>query len=254
MPRTYYAPYGAQKLSFAAPANSGAGPWPLGSKLVLPDERMFRLALGGSATRVACKLYQGIVPIGAHTEMVVSTVPAIGDKTVAATMGATLAAIDIYSEGMGHFNKATGLDYGHRIRRAIVAGQAHAAAAASAIITVNLEPGESVDVAGISTTEWTLTRNRYHSTIIQDSPNTGCYSGVSVGVVAGSRYYYEQTQGECCVTASGTLVIGDSCVGSATTDGTAMPSAAQETDGPVIGWVMNLNITAESAMIFLKLD
>lgn len=254
MPRVYYAPFGKQKDTFSAPASGNCGPFPLGSRLVLPDERGFRFALAGAAARVAGKVYQGALPEANHDELVVTTVPAAGDKTIAATLGATAAAIDIYSEGIAHFNKSTGLDYGHRIRRAIAAGQAHAAVASSGVITVNLEPGETVDVAGDSNTEVTLTKNRFASTVIHDSPPTAVLTGVSVGIAAASKYYYEQTQGVCAVTASGTLVIGDFCVPSATTDGTVMPSAAFETDGPYVGVVARVNITAETALIDLKLD
>ena len=69
-----------------------------------------------------------------------------------------------------------------------------------------------------------------------------------------SQYYYEQVKGDCCCTASGTLVIGDFCVPSASTDGTVMPSAAFETDGPYVGVVRELNVTAEGCCIDLKLD
>ena len=256
MPRTYYAPFGLQKTTYAAPAGSGAGPYPLGTKLVLPDERTFRHALAGASARVAGRLYQSVVPLtaGQHTELVVSTVPAIGDKTIAATTVTTAGAIDIYSEGFAWFNKSTGLDYGHRIRRAIASGQAHAAFAAGGIVTVNLEPGETVDVAGGASTEVSLTRNRWHSTIICPSPATAAVSGVSIGVAAGSRYYYEQTRGECAVGIEGTMVISDPIVASATSDGLAMPSAAIETDGPQIGIALNLNITAETGCVFLTMD
>ena len=253
MPNTYYAPYGRQKDSFAEPAGGNCGPRPLGSLLVLPDNRTFCMALAGAAARVAGKLNQSVVPVAEHFENVVSTIPAVGDTTIAATLGATLAAIDIYSEGMVHLNKSTGLDYGHRIRRAITEGRAHAAVASSGIITVSLEIGESVDVAGISTTEASFTRNRFHATIIHDSPPTAQLAGVSVGIAAASRYYYEQVLGMCAVTADGAVVVGDFVVPSATVDGTVMPSAAFETDGPYVGICGKANITAETAIIDLKL-
>lgn len=254
MPYTFYAPFGKQKDTFSAPSGSGAGTRPLGSKLVLPDERVFRYALAGGAARVAGKVYQSVVTLANHRECVVSTVPTAGDKTIKATLGGTAAAVDIYSEGFAHFNKSTGLDYGHRIRRAITSGQAHAAASSSAIITVNLEPGEAVDVTGDSSTELTLTRNRWHATIIHASPDTAIVTGASVGVAAADGYYYEQTRGECALTASGSLLVGNVAVPSATTDGTVMPSAAFETDSPIIGIVQHVNITAETALVFLQLD
>ena len=199
MPGIYYAPYGTQYNSQAEPRGSNCGLYPLGQKIVLPDGREYRYALAGAGARVAGMLYQSVVPLAAavHSETVVSTNPAVGDTTIASTLGATLAAVDIYSEGFAHFNKVDGIGTGYRIRRAIEEGQAHAAVAASGIITV---------------------------------------------------------KGDCCCMASGTLVIGDFCVPSATTDGTVMPSAAFETDGPYIGVVRELNVTAEGCCIDLKLD
>jgi hypothetical protein len=254
MPRTYFAPFGTQFESHAAPASGNAGRYPLGSKMVLPDERTYRYALATSAARVAGKVYQGSLPIAHHTETVVSTTPAANDTTIASTLGATAAAVDIYSEGMVHFNKETGLDHGYRIRRAISEGQAHAAVASAGVITVNLEPGETVKLAGAANTEATYTRNRFHSTIIHDSPPTARLTGAANWAATASQYYYEQTQGPCAITASGTLIIGDLCVPSATTDGTAMPSNAIETDGPIIGIVAHVNITAETALVDLQID
>lgn len=254
MSRSYFAPFGKQKSIFDAPSSGNCGPYPLAAKLILPDERTFRFALAGSSARVAGKIYQGIAPVANHNETVVSTVPAAGDKTIASTLGATAAAIDIYSEGTAHFNKSTGLNYGHRIRRAISAGQAHAAADASAVITVTLEPGETVDVAGDSSTEVSYSRNRYHATVIHPTTAAGITSGASVGIAGASKYYYEQTRGECALTCTGTLVIGDSCVASASTAGNVMPSAAIETDGPALGMVMKVNVATETALVFLQLD
>jgi hypothetical protein len=256
MPGIYYAPYGTQYNSQAEPQGSNCGLYPLGQKIVLPDGREYRYALAGAAARVAGMLYQSVVPLSAavHSETVVSTTPAVGDTTISSTLGATLAAIDIYSEGFAHFNKVDGIGTGYRIRRAIEEGQAHAAVAASGVITVNLAPGETIQVAGAGTSEVSYTRNRFHSTIIHASAPTATLSGVANWAATASQYYYEQVKGDCCCTASGTLVIGDFCVPSASTDGTVMPSAAFETDGPYVGVVRELNVTAEGCCIDLKLD
>ncbi|MCB7128070.1 MAG: hypothetical protein J3T61_00840 [Candidatus Brocadiales bacterium] len=248
MPRVFFGPYGTQFNSHSSQQFAS------GAVLELPDHRLYRYALATAAARVAGKVYQAALPISTSTQLVVSTTPVAGDTTLAATHGAATLVVDFFSEGMVHTNKATGLDYGFRIRRAIEAGQAHAAVASSGVVTVNLEPGETVQVAGVSTTEITLTENRFRNTLIHDSPPTARLTGVANWAATASQYYYEQTQGPAAVTASGTLVIGDLCVPSATTDGTAMPSAALETDGPIIGIVAHVNITAETALIDLQLE
>ncbi len=254
MPRTYYTTFGKQKDTFALPAGGNTGPYPLGSMLVLPDERWFRLNLA-VATQIAGRVQDTIAPQVDHFEIVVSTIPAVGDKTIAATLaGTAIAAVDIYSEGFAHFNKLAGLDYGHRIRRAIATGQAHAAVAAAGIITVNLEPGETVDVAGQSTTEVTLTRNRFHSTVIAPTSTLAAPAGIAIGLTAAGRYGYLQTKGFCAVACTGNGVIGDISVRSTATAGCTMASVAFETDGSIIGRTLKLNITAETGLQDLMLD
>ncbi len=253
MPGTYFGPFGTQYNSHAEPTGSNCGRFPLGHKMILPDGREYRFALATSAVRIAGRLYQSSLPIAEHLETVVSTTPAIGDKTVASTLGAAAAAIDVYSEGMVHFNKSTGLNLGYRIRRAIAEGQAHAAVLASGIITVNLEPGETVQVAGAADTEASYTQNRFRATIIHPSPPTAALSGVANWAATASQYYYEQVSGPAAVNGVGTLVIGDFCVPCSSVDGTVMPSAAFETDGPYVGVVMRVNVTTETSLIDLKI-
>ncbi len=117
MPGVYFGPYGTQYKTYGTPTGSHCGRFPLGHRLILPDGREYRFALAGADVRVAGHLYQMEVPAANHDELVVTVIPAVGDKTFAATLGATAAAVDEYSEGMVHVNKSTGLDTGYRIRR-----------------------------------------------------------------------------------------------------------------------------------------
>ena len=219
MPYTYFGPYGTQFATQAEPAGGNTGLRPLGTVLVLPDGREYRYALAGSAARVAGNLYQSIVPVVEHSETVVDQVRAVGATALSSTLGAVLAAIDIYSEGYVSVNKVDGVGLGYRIRRAIANGQAHAAVASSGIITVNLAPGESNLVALVSTSELTYSRNRFHSTIIHASPPTAMLSGVAPWAATLSQYYYEQVRGLATVLADGTLLAGKAVQASITTDG-----------------------------------
>jgi hypothetical protein len=169
-------------------------------------------------------------------------------------MGAVAAAIDDYSEGTVHTNDLTGEGYLFRIRRAIAAGQANAAAAASAILTVALSPGEAVQVATISTTDLTFSYNRFFRTVIQPTAPVAAMSGVAPGVGAASQYGYEQVKGYAAVFTQGTLLIGNPAVPSLTTAGCAMPSVAFETDGPVVGQVVAVNATTEYSCLDLRIE
>lgn len=221
MPGTYFGPFNEQYSDYAEPAGGNCGRYPLGHTLILPDGREYRFDLNGAVACVAGNLYQSIAPVAHHTNVVCSTAPTIGDTTIAATLGATAAAIDIYSEGIVHTNDETGEGYAYRIERARANGQAHAAVDASGIITVKLEAGEKIQVTGVvSTADVTFTRNRYHSTIIHLSPPTATLSGVSPGVAAASRYYWSQVKGPAPCFASGTLLVGLPVMAGITVNGT----------------------------------
>jgi hypothetical protein len=219
MPGTYFGPFNEQYSDYAAASAGSTGRFPLGHTLILPDGREYRFALNDATVEVAGNLYQSVAPVADHTEVVVSTTPAAGDTTLAATLSTTPAAADIYSEGIAHTNKDTGLGYAYRIERARSSGAAHAAVLSSGVITVNLAAGEKVQVAGSGSTEISLTRNRFHSILIHASPPTAGLAGVSPGVAAANRYYWSQVKGEAAVLADGTLLVGNQAQASITTDG-----------------------------------
>ena len=212
-------PHGEQYSTYPAANDGRTGRWPLGHYLVLPDGRKYRFTLNDATVEVAGNLYQASLPVANHDELVVSTVPAAGDTALVATLDATSAARDLYSEGTIHTNKATSLGYAYHIKRAMSDGEGHAAVASSGIITVNLEDGETVQVAGSGSTEVTLTKNRFDTVLIHASPPTAMLVGVSPGVCAASRYYWSQVSGEAAVLADGTLLVGNMVQASITVDG-----------------------------------
>ncbi len=219
MPGIFFGPFSEQYRDYASAGNANVGNYPLAHTLILPDKREYRFAKNDATVEVAGNLYQALPAVTDHSQTVVSTTPAADDVTLAATLGATLAAIDIYAEGTVHTNKETGLGYAFRISRAFSAGAAHAAVAASSIITVNLAAQESVQVAGNASTELTFVRNRYHSVTIHDSPPTADVAGVSPGVAAADRWYWSQVRGPAAVLVDGTVIIGLPVQASITTDG-----------------------------------
>ena len=248
MPRTFYAPYNKQVDTFASQTRD-AGSW-----LILPDERAFRYTLNDATAEVAANLYQSALPIADHHNVVADVARAVGAVAISATLGATLAAVDLYQEGYVLTNDAAGEGYLYRIKRARTSAEAHAAVAASAVLTANLEPGESVQVALTTSSEVSFNHNRFRVVLIHDSPPTATLVGVSPGVAAASRWYYSQVRGPAPVLTQGTLVIGDFCVPSATTDGSVMPSAAFETDGPYVGIVRRVSATTEQSLVDLCIE
>mgnify|MGYP001565496324 CR=1 FL=1 len=255
MPGIYYGPYGAHNSTFAEPTGGNTGPYPAGHSLILPDGRVYRMCMNDGTAEVAGNLYTASALTANHKGVVVDTARAVGATVISATLGATLAAIDTYAEGYVHPNLTPGIGYNYRIQRAYAAGDAHAAAAASAVLTVNLAPGDTVQVALTTSTEVTFNYNRFKGTgvIIHGSPPVAALAGVSPGVAAANRWYWTQVQGMAGVLVQGTLVIGDFCVPSATVDGAVMPSAAFETDGPYVGIVDDIRADGEYGLVDLKI-
>lgn len=220
MPRVFYGPWREQYNDYANSGNANLGRFPLGHKLVLPDNREYRFALNDGTAEVAASLYQSVVGVAAFTDMVADVARAIGATTVSGTStGSTTAAVDIFAEGIVHTNDDVGEGYSYRIRRAMTAGAAHASVASASVFTVNMEPGESLQVATTTATSFTLTRNRFHQILIHASPPTSGIVGVSPGVAAANRFYWSQVKGYAAVLASGTLLRGLPVMASITTDG-----------------------------------
>jgi predicted RNA-binding protein with TRAM domain len=252
MPGTFFGPYSERDNDYANAGNANLGRFPLGHTLILPDGRIYKFSLNDGTIEVAGRLYQGALPVGDATNQTADVARAVGATVISATLGSTAAAIDEYSEGYVHTNDADGEGYNHRIRRAHAAGDGHAAADSSAVLTVNLEAGESVQVALTTASQVTFSHNPYHQILIHASPATGGLAGVSPGVAAANRFYWSQTNGPSAVLTQGTLIIGDFCVPSATVDGAVMPSAAFETDGPYVGIVQHVNADGEESLVNLK--
>lgn len=248
MPRTFYGPIGERNSTYAFEGNANRGRFPLGHILILPDNREYRFTLNDGTAEVAGRLYQSVAPVTGHTDRPVDVARAIGATAISATLTSTAATIDIYAEGIVHSNDDTGESYAYRIKRAMNAGDAHAATVASGVLTVNLEPGETVQVALDTTTEVTFTRNRYHQVLITAAPPTAGLAGVSPGVAAADRYYWSQIKGYAAVLASGTLLAGLPVMAGITTAG-SVESMKRRLQISTTGSVLTAATTMRAAVV-----
>ena len=208
MPGTYFGPHSEQYSDYAFQTHANLGRFPLGHILILPDGREYRFTLNDGTIEVAGNLYQSVAALAGHTNRAADVVRAIGASAMSATITTTVAAADIYTEGVAHVNNDTGEGYSYRIKRAMTAGDAHASASSVGVLTVNLAPGEVIKVALDTTSEITFTRNRYHQTTIHLGPPTALLTGVSPGVAAADRFYWSQVKGYSAVLANLTLLAG----------------------------------------------
>ena len=247
MPRVYYGPMGENNSTYANSGNANLGRWELGSYLILPDQRKYCFALNDGTVEVAGNLYQSVASVAGHVNRGPDVARAIAATAVSATLTSTAAADDIYAEGIVHINNDTGQGYSYRIRRANTVEAANADAVASGVLTVNLQAGETVQVAIDTTTEVTFTRNRFHQVLITATPPTAGLAGVSPGVAAADRFYWSQVGGYAAVLASGTMREGLPVQAGLTTAG-SVENRKQRLQG---GGTTALVVTAALAYYYL---
>ena len=211
MPQVFFGPFDERNNDYAFENNANFGRFPLGHNLILPDGREYKFTLNDGTVEVAGNLYQSVAELAGHTDQLVMTAAAVGDRSLEVNLDTTIAEVDIYAEGIVHINDSqanTGEGYAYRISRAFTAEAAHASAASTANITVNLAAGETIQVALDTAAQATLTRNRYHQALIHDSPPTAQLTGVSPGVAAANRFYWSQVKGYAAVATDLTLLAG----------------------------------------------
>ena len=210
MPGTYFGPYSEQYSDYSAEGlnNVNLGRWPLGHTLILPDAREYKFTLNDGTVEIAGNLYQSVAALSGHTNRLVDATTPVGDTSVGASITTTIAAADIYAEGMVHVNDLDGEGYAYRIQRAFDVGSAHASSASTATMTVNLASGEQIQVALTTASQITFSRNRYHQAGLTAAPPDARLTGVSPGVAAADRWYWSQVKGYAAVAADLTMLAG----------------------------------------------
>jgi len=213
--------------------------WPTGEK--------FRFCKNGAGALTAGMLVQGALPIADHSECVVSVLAAVGALTISATLnGSTVATKDQYKDGYVWVNKSTGIGMTYRIK-------SNTAAGAAGVIVLTLYEHTPVKVAFGAATEVTLLPNKWNGVLKAEASPTAGLSGVVLVAVGASEYHWEQVHGPCGMIGAGSLLIGNIVV-PITTAGSIGPSAAFETDGPLVGRVLAVNISAEISLIDLCIE
>lgn len=219
MPGVYFGPYDERNQDYANAGNANLGNYPLGHTLIIPDGREYKYTLNDGTVEVAGNLYQSVAPVDNHTDLACDVARAVDAIVISATSGATLGAVDIYTEGTIHVDAAPGEGYAYAIARARTAGAAHAAWATNAVATMNLAAGEQVQVALTTASDVTLTRNSWHQPLLAIAPPTAGLSGVSPGVAAADRFYWQQVRGYAAIFVDGTLIVGQPVMASIGTTG-----------------------------------
>jgi hypothetical protein len=229
----------------------------LGTKGVTPDGRVFRYSLMAGTIGVAGNLYSTVAPEANHDELAVDTARAVGAQQISCTLGTVAAAVDLYAEGYAIVNKAAGIGHLYWIERAWKEGQGHEAAAASAVITLNLASPSSVKVALTTSSELTLLQNKFKNVVITATTVVAGVVGVAPWAATAEQFCWLQTGGPAAVFTNGAVVIGQHVREA----GATAPGAVQalDRDGTheneaEVGIVLEVGATTEMSIIDLTLD
>lgn len=177
----------------------------------------------------------------------------IGDKIVTAVLAST-ATKDQFAEGYLTIEDGTGEGQMYLIK-GNKAGTSNATSGYDIEIEIADEGG--IRIATATSSEVTVTLNKYADVIPFPTNPTGTCTGVSPVAVTDNYYFWSQVKGPCAVVnGSDTIVVGDLVVAGAQAEGlAALPDNGTACEGDVeIGYVMRAAASGETALIDLTIE
>ncbi|MCR4278111.1 MAG: hypothetical protein NUV85_03835 [Candidatus Berkelbacteria bacterium] len=215
----------------------------IGSLGVSNDGRKFRYVFCTPTALVAGKLQQGPAEVTNHQDLT-SPVAAVGDTTIAVTLGNTLAQANQYAGGLAIITVTPGVGYSYRIK-------SHPAAAASASLTLTLD--DPIEVALNATSRIDLVQNPFNGVIVYPTTATGGAVGVAVDVVDAGKYGWIQSGGAVGCLANGAVAIGDSVCASNAVAG-SVESFTTGSKQNIVGYALTGVADTEYGAIYLTID
>jgi hypothetical protein len=264
---TIWADYGDEKATKTAAAGETAYTGSedfgvvIGTRMVLPDGRVFRYAFSNGAAGAGTGVQSSIALANADSDLEVSQSAAVGDKSVVITFGTspnTDVAEDYYANGYLFVNDSgtsgTGEGHVYRVR-------AHAAAdvSDSPEITIYLADGDSVAEALTTLhSQVGLVASPYmHVIPTPAGAQTARCVGYAPAEVADNSFFWVQTWGEAALLAHGTLVIFTPLRVSDDTTAGSVEAYSSDTDNEEqeVGFATNvLAATTEYQFAFLTIS
>ncbi len=221
----------------------------LGTRRRISDGREFIYGHAGASNLAVGKLMQASLPDTANTANLavtnVANAVANAVRQITVTNGdhALANTANAYAEGYVAIQDGTGLGYLYKIKN-------HPAIAANANGVFTLYDKLR---ANLTNAHVTLIKHPCEGILIHASPPTAGLVGVTLDNVTANYFAWFQTKGPASVLVQGTLVIGDTCIADATTDGAVGPSAnGQETEIQV-GRVIDIGANGEYGIVDLNL-
>lgn len=193
----------------------------LGTRMMLPDSRVYRFGFSQGACPAGQLCMQSIGVANHDMDLVVPTAVAIGARSFDVTLGATSSPVDEYEDGYVYVNDGAG----EGIVYAIVAPLL--AVASAGAFTCRLQGGESVVEALTTASLCGLMKNPYKDIEVNDVDDL---DGVPIGVpsidVADNAYGWWQTWGPAAVLSGATVpVLGQAVIGAGTDGALAVHTA-----------------------------
>ena len=223
----------------------------IGTRLVLPDGRVFRYAFSNGAAGAGTGVQSSAATANHDSDLAVAAASAVGAKSVSVTLGATEAAEDLYANGYLFGNDVEGEGHVYRIRQ-------HDAIGSGGTGTINLMDGDTISEALVAgSSQVGLVMNPYmHVIPSPGGAQTGRTVGFAPAEVADNSYFWAQTWGEAAVLADGTLVIFRPIRMSDGTAGAVENYASQTaSEEQVVGFATNvLAATTEYQFAFLQIS
>jgi hypothetical protein len=269
---TIYAGYGAEKKTGTTKYHT------LGTKMELPDGRVFRYALAAGVALGAGNVIQAQAAVeggSGDTDVTVSTRSDLGWSTVTANIpiGNTKVGIAWSSAGDhpantyvdGYLNVESTPGFGmHRIAKDESTGGTSSTAGHSVLV---LDEGDKLVAALTTVSKLSLTPNLYSSVIVTPAGvSTGIVAGVTPVDVAVNAYFWVQTRGLASVdydaAINAVVVGGPAAVGSTiagaieglSTLATTVPALVR-TSQPIIGiFSTGIPTDADRATVMLTLE
>ena len=225
---------------------------PLGTRLILPDGRVFRYCKnGGVALSIGRLVQEAVVTTGHDKDLAVAAAAAVGATAVTITNATTAIVANDYKEGYIFFNTAAGVGQICTIK----SHPAEATGTGSCVIT--LEDEDALKVALTTASKAGLRKNIFDDVVVAPTTATGVPIGVCPNAVTINYFFWLQTWGPAAVLTNGTVLRGKTVIPGATTDGSVdvYPLNSVDASGqqPVVGTVMTVGATGEHSLVFLTL-
>lgn len=234
-------PWGSEKLSSTTRKEHI-----LGQMGMTPDSRVHRFGFSDGAV-TAGKLLGQKAPTAAHDNDLVTAAAAAGATTVTVTLGATLASLNQYEDGILYVNDNAGEGQLFRIL-------SNPAAAASATLVLTLH--EKVITALTSSSQTGLIENPYKDVVINPATTVGRPVGWTNHDVADNSYFWMCSKGDVAALIDGTVVLGESVMPSNGTAGAVEAYVlSADIELPIVGTVTSVvNVTTDYGHIYGNID